>query len=65
MKQQSLFSSPEEKGSAEWRTIDSVWGDITGIYRVATPIQKQPRYGTVVHIRRHRAPHQLFPKPAH
>lgn len=65
MEQISLFSEPHEKGSAEWQTFNAVRSDRPGMYRVETPVKQQPRYGTVVPIRRYKTPHHLFPKPAH
>lgn len=65
MDQLSLFDRQEGKGSAEWGAFDAVQGDRSGMFRVVSPIPQQPRYANVVHIRRYRKPHQLFPKPAH
>lgn len=61
----SLFDRQDAKGSAEWSAFDTVQGDHSGMFRVATPIPHQPRYTNTVPIRRYRKPHQLFPKPAH
>ena len=65
MEQISLFSEPQEKGSAEWHAFNTIEDRQPGMYRVETPIKQQPRYGTVVPIRRYKTPHRLFPKPVH
>lgn len=38
-RQDSLFGTPEEKGSREWSTFNAVREDSVGAYRVALPHQ--------------------------
>lgn len=64
MNQLNLFTPPQEKGSREWGTFDTVNDIQPGMFRVLTPIKQQPRYTNVVRIRRYH-PHPLTLKGAH
>jgi len=60
--QMSLFSSPREYGSSEWKTFNVVRGDHAGAYRVALPAQRAVRYPNILHITRY--PRHFTPRPA-
>ena len=66
-RQVTLFGKPEEKGSSEWGTFNTVRGDSIGAYRVALPrrpiVMREAHH--VLRIVYPQQPHSLDLRGAH